>query len=419
MNGGTERGNSARKVFWVSFAALTLALMGFKFEAPFLPLYLQELGVPVGRLPLWSGLLDFTEEIATVVAAPIWGVLGDRFGRKAMAVRAMLGGVLVIMLITIAPNAYVVLALMFLSGLLTGVVSPLNALVASVTPAEDLSRVMGRLLAVVFFTNAVGPLVGGAIADEIGYRGAFLTGAGLLAVAAALVGFLLREPVAGPGPAVKAPRGLGLAAQLSRVLRVPGFAAFWVSIGLLDLSGFLLYPIMPVLVPTLEGIVHRGGEAQIATSVGLALGISGVTAMAASWKAHAVVTRFGIGPTLFACTSVGALIVSSMFVVDSFWGIVLLQASAGFFIGTAHVALSPLVGVLVPSELYSTAYGLTASMQSAATALGFLGGGLIGFVLGLHAVFVVSGVLLGAVAVLAVTSLRKHRVSAVESLPGR
>ncbi len=134
-----------------------LGLIGFKLVWPFLPLYLGELGVPGDRLVLWAGLLDFAEEIATVVAAPVWGVLGDRFGRKAMVVRALLGGVLVISLITAAPNEYVALALAVLSGLLTGVISPLNALVASATPPGSLSKVMGRLLAGVFLANTTGP----------------------------------------------------------------------------------------------------------------------------------------------------------------------------------------------------------------------------------------------------------------------
>lgn len=390
----------SRKVFWVCLAALTLAMLGFKLEAPFLPLYLRELGVPDSRLPLWAGLLDFTEEVVTVVAAPIWGVLGDRFGRKAMVVRAMLGGVAVISMIAAAPNEYVVLALMVLSGLVTGVMSPLNALVASVTPPGDLSKVMGRLLAAVFMTNAVGPLIGGAIADEIGYRGTFLIGAGMLAVAACLVILLIREPPADRAASAEHQGRVKVSAHLSRVLRVPGFPALLSCLGVLDLSGYMLYPIMPVLVPTLDGLIERGGEVQVSTAVGLALGVPGVTAMIAAWRAHVVVERFGSGRTLLWSASIGAAVVATMFFVDSFWGIVVLNAVNGLFAGTAHVALSPLIGVLVPRDLYSTAYGVASSLQSAATALGFLFGGLIGFLFGLHAVFLVSSALLCTVAAL-------------------
>nr|WP_309117985.1 hypothetical protein [Saccharothrix sp.] len=218
---------------------------------------------------------------------------------------------------------------------------------------------------------------------------------------------LIREP-----PLDRAPGGGGqktsFAAQLSRMARVPGYPALLVCLGVLGLSGMLLYPILPVLVPTLDGLLTRGGEVQFATAVGLALGVPGVAGVLASWKAHVVVERLGSGRTLLCSASIGALFTVALFFVDSFWP---LAAGRGprrerAFLGVAQVALGALIGVLAPRELYSTAYGVAGPVQSAATALGFLGGGLVSFLLGLHAAFIVSGALLCVIAVAGAFSLR-------------
>ncbi|MFI9010967.1 MFS transporter [Actinosynnema sp. NPDC053489] len=415
MNAYSVDYSRARTVFVVAFVAQLLGLMGFKLVWPFLPLYLGDLGVPAHRLALWAGLLDFAEEIATVIAAPVWGVLGDRFGRKVMVVRALLGGALVISLITAAPNEYVVLALVILSGLLTGVISPLNALVASVTPPGSLGKVMGRLLAGVFLANTTGPLLGGLIGDAIGFRGGFLIGAGLLAAAAVLVLLLVREPPLQRTSTGEGKQEIGFFRQLSRMVRVPGYPALLVCLGVLGLSGMMLYPILPVLVPTLAGLPTRAGEAQVATAVGLALGVPGVAGVLASWKAHLVVERLGSGRTLLWSATIGALFTAALFFVDSFWWLVGLRAVNGLFLGVAQAALGALVGVLSPRDLYSTAYGVAGSVQSAATALGFLGGGLVGFLFGLHAAFIVSGALLCVVAVVGVFSLRADQARPAET----
>jgi DHA1 family multidrug resistance protein-like MFS transporter len=406
--------SSARTIFAVAFAAQVLGLIGFKLVWPFLPLYLAGLGVPAARLPLWSGLLDFVEESAMAVAAPVWGVLGDRYGRKIMVVRALFGGTLVIALITVAPNAYTVLGLLALSGLLTGLTSPLNALVAAAAPPDRLSRMMGRMLAGVFVASSCGPLIGGVIGDAIGLRGGFAVGAGFLALAAVLVIVLVREPRLAAGTSARpdpAPKQ-GFVASVRRMLGVPGFPALFACLGMLTFAGMLLYPILPVLVPRLRDLPVVGGQVAVATAVGLAVGVPGVTGILASWQAHVLIDRWGHRQVLGWTAGVVALVTGSVFFVDSFWPLVALRATAGLFVGVAQVSIGALVGVRAPKDLYSTAFGVVGSVSSVATALGFLGGGVVGLLFGLHSVFLLSAALFAGVAVLATLSLKVVRVAA-------
>ena len=81
---------SWQRVLWASWIAQILAIVGFSFVYPFLPLYAQHLGVHDQHAVLiWSGFLYAGTTIAATIFAPLWGSVSDRYGRKMMVVRAM------------------------------------------------------------------------------------------------------------------------------------------------------------------------------------------------------------------------------------------------------------------------------------------------------------------------------------------
>ena len=64
-------------------AASFIGFTGFTLVMPFLPLYLQQLGVTdVGEIALWSGLCLGVTPAITALMSPLWGRVGDRFGRN-------------------------------------------------------------------------------------------------------------------------------------------------------------------------------------------------------------------------------------------------------------------------------------------------------------------------------------------------
>src|SRR2546430_17314570 len=111
---------------------------------------------------------DWSSDVCSsdLVASPIWGALADRYGRKPMLVRAMGGGAVITALLIVAPNVWVVLALRVLQGLVTGTVAPARALVAAITPSDELGYSMGLMEASGFLGGAAGPLVGGLLHDR-------------------------------------------------------------------------------------------------------------------------------------------------------------------------------------------------------------------------------------------------------------
>ena len=80
-------------------------LVSLSMLLPFLPLYVEQLGVTSqDEVVQWSGVAFGITFLATAVTAPLWGKLADRFGRKPMLVRAAVGMAIVMSMIGLAHN---------------------------------------------------------------------------------------------------------------------------------------------------------------------------------------------------------------------------------------------------------------------------------------------------------------------------
>src|SRR5512144_3397545 len=82
---------------WALTLTVFVAFVGFQFFSPFLPLYIRELGVSdPARIALWSGLLAAATPGVSGILSPIFGRLADRFGRKMMLIRSLVGFVVIV-----------------------------------------------------------------------------------------------------------------------------------------------------------------------------------------------------------------------------------------------------------------------------------------------------------------------------------
>src|SRR6195256_6812761 len=106
-----------RNLFILFFAQFT-AIFGFAFCFPFIPLYLsRDLGVHNPHdLALWTGVSGSATGLTSAVVSPIWGILADRYGRKSMLMRAMLGGGLSVIFLAFARSPLELLILRAFQG---------------------------------------------------------------------------------------------------------------------------------------------------------------------------------------------------------------------------------------------------------------------------------------------------------------
>src|ERR671933_241319 len=153
---------SWRRTAWVAAATQFFTLVGFGLGMPFLPMYVQELGVTQrAEVALWSGVISGSAALSMAIMAPIWGVLADRYGRKPMLVRSMLGGSVVIGAMGFVGDVWQLELVRLVQGSITGSQAAAAALVAAATPTHHVGFALGLISTAVQVGNTVGPAIGG------------------------------------------------------------------------------------------------------------------------------------------------------------------------------------------------------------------------------------------------------------------
>ncbi len=392
-----------RRILYVSFAAQIMSLVGFSFVYPFLPLYIQTLGVHGGAAAVWSGVISFGLSISMAIVAPIWGTLADRYGRKPMVVRAMFSGIFTTGLLIVAPNVWFVLGLRIVQGILTGSVSASQALVASVTPREEMAFSMGMMQSAVYTGAAIGPLIGGVLNDHLGFHGTFAAGAAMLSVATLLVFFFVDEDFKRPAIGTR----VNPYANIRSVAASPGLPAMAAVLFMAEFANVVPAPVLPLFVRGLNGVPIAHGQPQVSTSVGVILAIAGITASLASWQVQRLVNRFDYRGVLIVAMALAGLFYAPAFFAHSVWQLVAVRAAVGLCLGAAMPTASALVGLLTPEHRRASAYSLTASATSIGIAIGPLIGGGLGAVYGLRIVFLITATVLVLVAAVVGLTVRE------------
>jgi len=378
-----------RRNLAILFFAQFTAIFGFAFCFPFIPLYLtRDLGVHnTHDLALLTGVSGSATGLASAAVSPLWGVLADRYGRRSMLIRAMLGGGLSVAFLALARNPLELVVLRAFQGAVSGTVAATTTLVATGTPREHVGRAMGVISSAVALGSAVGPFAGGIAANYIPLRYVFLGGGILLLVAMVPVALGVRE-----APIVR--RLEPGRTSLRDVLRVAGpGTAFAVAVLLMSQS--------------LIQVSWSGGQPLIALRLlqlapGSAAGVTGI-AFATAGVASAIA---GIGYSRLAARSgyrwlaaaASLLAAGSLLLLGLAPTVVLVVIAAflgGLCVGAALPAISAMLGLETPPEVQGRVFGLSGS----ATALGFgLGPLLAGTIAGVLSVpvglFTMAGVAL-------------------------
>ncbi len=343
-----------------------MAIFGFSFAFPFLSIFLnKDLGVHSGTdLYVWTAASASASGIALAIASPIWGILGDRYGRKPMLVRSMLGGGITVGLIYFAQNPTELVVLRFLQGLTSGTVAAATALVAVETPRARVGWSLGVVTSAVALGGAIGPVVGGLAGELFGLRLVFLVGGLLLLFALIPVVVMVRETPLLPrvGPRVGA---------LALIDQQPGLRrALAVLIGAQGLTNLVASATQQLVVLRLLEMLSSG----VSAVSGLGFGLAGVASSAAAVGYTRITRRLGYVRTCAAAAGMLALAVLLIGAAPSVSLVVVAIGLSGLFSGVLQPATASMIGLETPHEAQSTVFGINAS----SVAMGFFLGPLIG-----------------------------------------
>ena len=182
-----------RNVFAIATASF-VGFTGFTLVMPFLPLYLQQLGVSdVGEVAMWSGVSLGVTPAMTALLAPAWGRVSDRFGRKIMVERSLVSFILLMAGMAYATRAWHIFALRAVQGLFAGYGGIALTMAADSAPRDRTAYAIGTVQTAQRLGPALGPIIGGVVAQMVGLRRAFLVTAVFYVVALLIVFFMYDE----------------------------------------------------------------------------------------------------------------------------------------------------------------------------------------------------------------------------------
>lgn len=113
--------------------------------------------------------------IAATIAAPIYGRLGDAFGRRRLMFAALGVFIVASILCALAPSIELLTLARVLQGLGGGGLMTLSqALIGESIPPRERARYQGYLATVAMTANSFGPVAGGYLTEHFGWQSIFL-----------------------------------------------------------------------------------------------------------------------------------------------------------------------------------------------------------------------------------------------------
>jgi DHA1 family multidrug resistance protein-like MFS transporter len=373
-----------RRNLYIIWVSQLVAVSGFSIVFPFLPYYVQDLGVTeLHEVELWSGVLFATQAVTMAIFAPIWGTLSDRYGRKLMVQRAMFGGAVTLAAMGFVQDVWQLAVLRAIQGMLTGTVSAATTLVASSAPRERSGYALGLLQMAVWSGASVGPLLGGLVADTWGYRAAFWVTGVLLFVAGLTVWRFVEEDFV--PPVRDKDKSGGFWDGVNLVIHQRPLVSLFSIRFIVRLGIRLIGPVLPLFVQTLVPPTAR-----LATITGLISGVQAGTSAIGAVTLGRASDRIGYRRVLLACTVAGVILYVPQFFVTTAWQLLILQGAVGLVMSGVLASISALLATLAPEGRQGAVYGVDASVVSAANAVGPMLGASVAAAIGLRAPFLLT-----------------------------
>ena len=362
----------------------------------------------ISNSEFWVGVVAFAQFAPAVVFGPLFGVLADRFDRRAASLlinsMSILNMLLMGLLAQLGQIDITVLAMLSLmQGTLDGAHMPVRM---SVVPnLVDKSQLQSAIAITSISFNVsrfVGPALAGVVIAGSGVAAAFvLNGVSYLSLIAAMIIVRLNPATERPHRPRHVWHEMGEGVRY--VLSHPRIRALLVIIAVASLFGRGVLEMMPAFADE----VYRRGSAALAiltSAIGAGAIVAGlVLSRGAGWL-DAQVIRWAV--------IAGGLLIALLGLLDQFWVAVGVVVLLGIILSLCGIGSQILIQTLVEDEVRGRVSSLWGTITFGGTALGSLLVGTAASVWGLQNVVVAAGIACSATAAISVYHSRASGVRA-------
>ena len=373
-----------KRTVYISLVCVFCIAFGVSQLAPILPLYFHDLGVQTPEaMSLWSGLATGATYIIVCIAAPFWGRIADKRGRKITLIRSSFGMALCNILIAFQTTPEGVVLIRLIQGLVSGFYSASITLIASESPIERTGWALGLLASANLAGSLIGPLLGGYIADTVDIRNDFIIVGIIMSLAGLLAAVFIHEDYKPKANVEK----LSISKLKEQIPEFNSVIALCVASFIYAICIMSLQPVISVYI---KGIVPSDTE-NLAFIAGAVFSAMGIAQLLSSSPLGKLVDK--IGPRKVLVVSliyVGILNIPQAYVSDVYQ-LAIIRFLQGFGLGGMLPALNTYLSSKTPREFTGQVFSYNQSCLFFGYFLGSVGGASLMAWLGFTTLFWVSG----------------------------
>lgn len=373
-----------KRTVYISLVCVFCIAFGVSQLAPILPLYFHDLGVQTPEaMSLWSGLATGATYIIVCIAAPFWGRIADKRGRKITLIRSSFGMALCNILIAFQTTPEGVVLIRLIQGLVSGFYSASITLIASESPIERTGWALGLLASANLAGSLIGPLLGGYIADTVGIRNDFIIVGIIMGLAGLLAAVFIHEDYVPKDNVEK----LSISKLKEQIPEFNSIIALCVASFIYAICIMSLQPVISVYI---KGILPSNTE-NIAFIAGAVFSAMGIAQLISSSPLGKLVDKIGPRKVLvISLIYVGILNIPQAYVSDVYQ-LAIIRFLQGFGLGGMLPALNTYLSSKTPREFTGQVFSYNQSCLFLGYFLGAVGGASLMAWLGFTTLFWASG----------------------------
>lgn len=369
---------------------------------PFISLYIETFGDFSPRyVQNWAGLTVGITFVTAFIFSPIWGKIGDRFGRKKILIFTATGMGLSIFIMGFVVNVWQLFFLRLFMGIFTGFVSISQAFISTQTPKKVAGRVLGTLQTGTITGQLVGPLLGGFLADTFGYANSFKCTSIAVFLSALLVCLAKEYKLS---DAKKGTKKLYSSKEvLAHLIGHPVLLNVLLISTLIQIAHFSIQPILSLYVSDIHG--HEN----LSLYSGIAFSAAGLGNLLTARIWGKLADRLGYTRILVVLLFFAGISYLPGAFVANIWQLVFIRFLLGIFIGGIIPVRIAYIRQEAPIAMQGEVLGYNTSLRFLGNVIGPMLGGFISGLFGFSAVFYMTSALLFISGFILLWALKKQK----------
>ncbi len=350
---------------------------------PFLSLFIDTLGdFSDGYVQKWSGFVFGVTFLTAFFISPIWGRFADKHGYKKILLITGSGIAISIFLMGFVRSVEQLFILRLIMGIVTGFIPTSLALISAQTPKETAGKTLGTLQMGTVSGALFGPLLGGILADAVGFQYTFLLTSIVIALSTLLVGIGINEIRVSKDNKDK--KRLSRKEVLQLILHNPVLLTIMIISLLVQAANFSIQPLLALYVGELNGTEN------LAFLAGLAFSATGFGNLLATRQWGKLGDRIGHDKVLMILIIFAAITFIPQGLATSLWQLVLFRFLFGISVGGLIPCMTAYIRQVAPLSIQGEVMGYNVSFRFLGNVIGPVMGGIVSGYFGISSVFFVT-----------------------------